>query len=187
MKKIILTLLCILFIFSGCSAQKSVDLSNESNVASYIPAGQMTILEFLVESNRFFVEEVFVANHLPIDENGIISNENGSFAPVVSDKIKSYSDLENMLNATYTAEVASKLLGEKKYVEINGKLYFNMQYEKDFSYNYDWSEYKIASSIASDEKYELTVTVRNEKNRKTNITLIAATVDGNIRLENIYS
>lgn len=186
MKKIVIALLLILCVFSGCSAQKSVDLTDETNVAAYIPAGQMTVLEFLVESNRFFVEEVFVANHLPVDENATIKNEQGTFAPVVSDKIKTYSELDEMLNATYTAETVAKLLSEKKYVEINGKLYFDMKFAKDFSYEYDWSEYEISSSAAAGEKFELTVTVRNAKHKKSEITLSAATVDGNIRLENIY-
>ena len=186
MKKFVIALLLILCVFSGCSAQKPIDLSDESNVAAYIPAGQMTVLELLVESNRFFVEEVFVANHLPIDESKTINNENGSFAPVVSDKIGSYSKLENMLKSTYTDAITEKLLSEKKYVEINGKLYFDMQYKNSFSYELDWSEYKISSSTAVGEKFEITVTARNAKHKKTEITLSAVNVDGNIRLENIY-
>ena len=147
----------------------------------------MTALRFLVNSNAFLVESVFIKNHLPVDLENTVENDSGTFAPVVSDKIKTYADLESTVNSTYTKEIAEKLLNEKRYVEIDGKLYFDMKFDTASSYDKDWTDYEIEVSNAADGEYSIDINVKNIKGRKTVITASAVTVDGSLRLNDIYS
>lgn len=189
MKKVLLLILCFLFVFAGCSDKKDTESPTikDSVVESYIGEGTKTALRVLINSNAFLVEEVFIKNHLPVDSDKSVKNEGGTFAPVVSDKIKTYSDLENAVISTYTKEVAEKLLGEKRYVEIDGKLYFDMKFDKASDYDTDWTDFEAEFSASGEDSYSIEITVKNAKGRKTVINASAVTVDGSIRLDNIYS
>ncbi len=185
MKKILLLLFCVVFAFSGCSStNKPLD---DSDIQNYIGEGTKTAINILIDSNAFLVENVFVNNHLPVDSSASIKNENGSFAPVVSEEIKTYADLESMVKATYTAETAQKLLDEKKYVEIDGKLYFDMKFDAETEGGNDWSDYKTEISNGENESYAIAITVRNAKHKKIVINAVASNNNGSLRLENIYS
>lgn len=182
MKKITALFFFLLFLFSACSNSDKTEF-NESNIASYVGEGEMTVIRTLVSSNAFFVEDVFVADHLPVDTQNTIENSNGTFAPVVSDKIKTYADLESMLRSTYVTATADKLLSEGRYTEIDGKLYFNMKFDAATDYSLDWSETESESVINADGNYEITVTLKS----RDQLTLVAVKENGNLRLENIYS
>lgn len=187
MKKIVAILFCLLFMFIACSCEKNSPPPTESQAAAYVGAGEMTLIEILVASNAFFVTDVFAEGHLPVDAANTVTNENGTFALVVSDKIDSYARLESMVRATYTAEIADKLLSEPaKYAEIDGKLYFNMAYDTESEYSVDWSEPEVTASIGADGKYAIEVKVKDGLSKKT-VVLSAVNDNGNIRLENIYS
>ncbi len=185
MKKILLLFLCMIFVFAGCSGtEKPLD---DSVIQNYIGEGTKTAISILVDSNAFLVENVFVNNHLPVDSSAVIKNESGSFAPVVSEEIKTYADLESMVNATYTPEVAKKLLGKKRYVEIDGKLYFDMKFDTEAKGGNDWTDYKVEISNGESGSYSVAVTVRNQKHKKVVIKAVASNNNGSLRLENIYS
>lgn len=178
MKRISAAFILILFLFSACSGGSSFD-----EAAYFVGEGEMTLIRILVNSNAYLVGEVFVASHLPVDENSITETADGTFAPVISDKIKTYADLEKMVYSTYTAEAAQKLLGEPaKYAEIDGKLCFNMKYDEESNYSVDRSEPKISAKLSEDGKYIITVKTGIKK-----LELSAINDNGNIRLEDIYS
>lgn len=179
MKKITALLFCMIFLLSACSGKTEF---NESDILSYVGEGEMTMIRMLVDTNGFFVEDVFVAGHLPVDEKNTVENADGTFALVVSDKIKSYAELESMVRSTYAAKAADKLLSDGRYQEINGKLYFNMKYNESSDYSLDWSESKTQATVTEEGKYEITTKIKGGK-----ITLYAVKENGNMRLENIYS
>lgn len=184
MKKIFLILVCFLFLLTACAGNEGKPSStfNESNAVSYVGAGEMTAINILVNSNEFLSADVFVDNHLPVDESGLIENEQGCFAPVASSEITTYSALKEMVYSTYTAQTAEKLLNEPaKYVEINGKLYFNMQYYSQVQSNADSESPEISAELSADGKYVITV-----KHGKTEAVMSAVETDEGIRLENIY-
>lgn len=160
MKKFLSVLLSVLLIFAafaGCG-------NSENNV--YIGEGKLTVLRSLISTNGFIADEVLGAKHLPVDMSKTISKDNQTFAPVVSDKISTYAELEALLNSVYTEEVANKLLNEpKKYVEIDGVLYFDVQYEQSVTEKkYDWSEFEIEYDKTTEEGN----TVFEIKLKKTN-------------------
>lgn len=189
MKRIVLIFACILFLFAGCSNSGSNTEKNSKDVfaTNYVGEGQMTVLRSLIKSNALFVEEVFVENFLPVEEDKTISDKSGKFAPVSLDKFDSYEDFVKSIYATYTDEAAEKILAEfNMYKDIYGKLYLNTKSSKVKAKNYDWSSPEIAVRTAADGTYELEVTIKTEKGRDYTFEAKAVTVDGNIRLENIY-
>lgn len=189
MKKVFAVLFSFLFILSFCSCKdNNVRKVEKGDLEAFVGAGEITMLNTLVNSNAFFVENVFVANHLPIDEKNLITNEQGTFAPVVSEEIKTYADLQNKLNSTYTEETVQKLLSSPaKYAEINGKLCFNMAYDAESEYSTDWSNPEISAKISEDGKYVITAAVKDSNGKENILTMSASNINGNIKLDNIYS
>lgn len=189
MKRFILIFTCILFLFAGCSdsGEGTDTTSRDVFATNYVGEGQMTVLRSLISSNALFVEEVFVEEFLPADTDKAVSDENGTYAPVSSDKFDSYEDFVQSVYATYTDEAAKKILAEfDMYKDIYGELYLNTNAKKAKAENYDWSSPEIAVRTASDGTYELEVTIKTEKGKDYTFEAKAITVDGNIRLENIY-
>lgn len=190
MKRFVLIFLSILFLFSGCAGNG--ESKNESTTVdifspNYVSDGQKTALMTLISTNAMFVEDVFVENFLPFDESRTISDESGSFAPVNSEIFKTYEELSQAIYETYTNESAKKILDEFNiYRDIYGVLYINTKADSVKAKNYDWSNPEIEIIAASEGTYQFNVTVKTEKGKDFVFEAKAVTVDGNIRLENMY-
>ena len=186
MKKIIALFFCLIFLLSACSGKTENKTGlNEDNYASYVGAGEMTLINILVNSNAKFVRDVFVANHLPVDETKTVKDSKGEFAPVVSDEYKTLADLKAHLESTYTKETVDSLLADEKYVDIEGKLHFNMKYAES-DYNLDWSQPEVSASIDAEGRYIISITVKNEKGKDTEFEACAVSENGSLKLEKIY-
>lgn len=182
MKRIVAAIICVLFLFGGCTAKTPDALDS-----NYVGEGQMTVLRYLINSNAFIVEDIFIENHLPTESGKDITNEKGTFAPVASGSVSSYAELKEILESTYTKEAADKILNESdRYAEIDGKLYFNTKYANSQADDYDWSEPEIKIISVADGTYEFELTIKKSNNFKHKLTVKAITVDGNIRLDNMY-
>ncbi|MEE1012084.1 MAG: hypothetical protein U0L11_08660 [Acutalibacteraceae bacterium] len=190
MKRFVLVFFAILFLFTGCAGNdtsKSEPTTVDVFSPNYVSEGQKTALMTLVSTNAMFVEDVFVEKFLPADESKIISDENGSFAPVNSDIFKTYEELSQAIYETYTDEAAKNILAEfDMYKDIYGVLYINTKANTIKAKNYDWSNPEIEIVTVSEGSYEFKVTVKTEKGKDFVFDAKAVTVDGNIRLENIY-
>ncbi len=184
MKKFIsIFLLTVMLIcaFSGCGETKD---------EVYIGEGKMTVLRSLIATNGFIADEIFGAAHLPVDMEKKITRGNQTFAPVVSDRIGSYAELETLLKSVYTEEIANKLLNEpKKYVEIDGILYFDVQFENTGSEKkYDWSEFEIEFDDMSENGTMIfEVNLKKSNGWKTKLDIEAADIGGMPRLCNFYN
>lgn len=190
MKRTVILLICLVFILSACGGKETEKNTSASTIAqsqadTFVGEGQMTVLRTLINSNAFFVNEVFVESHLPVDKTASFSNESGTFAPVVSERIKTYSDLSDMLKATYTAQVAEKILGEQKYAEIDGKLCFNMKYDTAGGNGLDWSNFDFKVKSVSNESIVLDITVKDSNGKAVNLTATAVNENGNLRLDGL--
>lgn len=181
MKRIIAAVICIALLLTGCSFKP------DTLDANYVGEGQMTVLRYLINSNAFLVEDIFVENHLPTETGKDITNENGTFSPVVSNEIGTYDELRAALEATYTKEAADKILSESdRYTEIDGKLYFNTKYSESDAEDYDWNETDIKVISVADGTYELEISVKKVHGLKQKFTVKAVTVNGDIRLEDMF-
>ena len=181
MKKIIAAAICIALLLTGCSFKP------DALDANYVGEGQMTVLRYLIKSNGFLVEDVFVESHLPTESGKDITNENGTFSPVVSDQIGTYADLVTAVESTYTKETAEKILSQSdRYAEIDGKLYFNTKYAESDAEDYDWDKTDIKVISVADGTYELEVSVKKVHGLNQKFTVKAVTVDGDIRLEDMF-
>ncbi len=184
MKKIISVILVAVLLvcgFSGCGETKD---------EIYIGEGKMTVLRSLVATNGFIADEIFGTAHLPVDMEKKITQGNRTFAPVVSDKIGSYAELEALLKSVYTEEVATKLLSEpEKYVEIDGVLYFDVQYETSETKNkYDWSEFEIEfDEMSENNTYVFEVSLKKTSGWKTKLEIETVDVGGMPRLCGFYN
>ena len=193
MKRTVIIFISLLFILSACGGKESKENKEnttastiaESEVAAFVGEGQMTVLRTLINSNEFFVNDVFVASHLPVDKTAAVNNANGTFAPVISDKIKTYADLSDMLKATYTTKTAEKILSEQKYLEIDGKLYFNMKYDAESDYKLDWSNFDFKVKSVTDEEIVLDISVKDSKGKTVTLTATAVNENGNLRLDGL--
>lgn len=183
MKKIIaliLSALLVLTAFYGCS---------NSNKDIYIGEGKMTVIRSLVSTNGFLANDVFGANHLPVDVSQTVTHNSRTFAPVVSDKFSSYSQLEALVNSTYTEETAKKLLNEpQKYIDIDGKLYFDLHYAVTENAEYDWSDFNIEfQKINDDGSYLFKVKLKKTNGFNSTVKINVSDTDGVIRLCEFYS
>lgn len=189
MKRLILIFLCMLFLFAGCNNASNSGENTTKDVfaTNYVGEGQLTVLRSLVSSNAMFVEEVFVEQFLPVDKNKTISDKSGIFAPVSEDRFASYDAFIESIYSTYTEEAAKKILSEfNMYKDIYGKLYLNLKNSEIKAENYDWSNPELRVNSAANGAYNIEVTVKTEKGKDHSFEMKAVTVDGNIRLKNIY-
>lgn len=186
MKKIIALAFCFLFIFTACSNGNKPTELNEDNYASYVGAGEMTLINILVNSNAEFVNDVFIKNHLEIDESKTVTNNIGVvFAPVNSEKYKTLADLKTHLASIYSEKSVNEIIGDK-YADIDGKLYFNTEYKESDYYLLDWSAPSVSAALESDGKYKLDITVKDAKDKNYTITGYAVSENGSLKLETIY-
>ncbi len=186
MKKIAVAMICMMILLTGCSTKTVI---NESNIGSYVGAGELTVINTLVKSNGFFVEEVFTAGTLPYDATNKIETENGTYAPVTSELFETYADFEKKIRSTYTEKASEEILLKDKYANIDGKLYFNLAYETDTTekYTLDWSNAEVEATINADGLYEITAKVKGNAGLKKEVLLLASNENGNIRLTELYS
>lgn len=183
MKKItaiVLSALLMLALCSGCG--NSAD-------AVYIGEGKMTVIRSLISTNGFLVNEVFGTGHLPVDTAQTVQQGGEAFAPVISDRISTYAELENLVNSTYTADVAARLLNEpQKYIEIDGKLHLNLQYAVSEKSEYDWSEFESEfKKLNDDGSYLFKVKVKKTNGFNSTFKISVSDSDGTLRLCDFYN
>lgn len=183
MKKItviILSALLMLTLCFGCSSPAD-DI--------YIGEGKMTVIRSLISTNGFLANEVFGTGHLPIDATQTVKQGAETYALVVSDRISSYAELENLVRSTYIEEVAAKLLSEpRKYVDIDGKLYLDLHYDTSGDAEYDWSEFEINfKKLNDDGSYLFKVKAKKTNGFNSTVKMSVSDTDGTLRLCDFYN
>ncbi len=112
-------------------------------------------LEQLVEDNFYCMKYVFYLSMLPCEEVADTAEDDG-LRKVISDKFPDYKSLEDYVRSVYCKEEADRLLynfpyeGVGKYVDLNGELYENINYDGGIGYYIDTENYKVV--ITDDTK-----------------------------------
>ncbi len=178
-------MICMLILLSGCG-KAAEEKPTDPFADNYIGDGQMTVIRSLINTNALLVEEVFIEKALENDAGNAISTDKGKYSPVTSKQITSYSQLLETLDATYTKETVEKILADyDKYIDISGKFYVKTDFAPKGE-NLDWSNPQITVEKAVDGTYELEVEIKDAGGNNKKFNVKAVTVDGNIRLENMY-
>lgn len=205
MKRLIALLLvaATVFVFAGCNVKEQILQETTTEVpptAAYDPnivvdqGLKETILNVYLKSHAELVEDVFVLSHLPVNKDAAIEHNGVKYAPVTDKaKYKTYSELITKLESLYTKEAITELLGNPAiYTEINGKLYYNLDYKSGYfvgeeSYPYDWSEIEINEDYTTmnGDFVDLSFTVIDAKtgDKVTISTMNVVKVNGEWRLD----
>lgn len=115
----------------------------------------------LFDENLKCMVDIFVLCSLPTEGEPI---ENTNIYPVKKDIFKSYKEFEDYVRGIYNKETADRLLfdypfeGVQKYVEVDGDLYINMDYDGGKGYYVDWSSYNIDIKRQSEKECVFSVT-----------------------------
>lgn len=210
MKKIFALLLvaATVFAFAGCNVKEHVlpetTTSAEDFTAAYDPNivvedGLMeTLLKSYLMPHAELVEDVFVLSHLPVDKSAAIVHNGVNYAPVTDKaKYKTYGELLAKLQSLYTEEAIEKLLGSPAiYTEIDGKLYYNLDYSSGYFagegiYPYDWSEIEIDDNFTTKAgntvQLRFYVTDAITEGKVMISTMNAVMVDGEWKLDNFVA
>ncbi|MBQ3006261.1 MAG: hypothetical protein IJD78_01740 [Clostridia bacterium] len=176
---ILLSVLLLIGICSGCGNTKDF----------YIGEGKMTVIRSLISTNDFLANEVFGENHLPVDASETLTRDTRTLAPVVSDIFSTYAELENLVYTTYTEDVAKRLLSEpEKYVEIDGKLYFDLHYSVQQKTEYVRRDFETElKKVNDDGSYTFKVKFINPKGLDTTAKMNVTEADGTLRLCDFYN
>lgn len=210
MKKIFALLLvaATVFAFAGCNVKDRVlpeaTTAAEDFTAAYDPnivveaALKETLLKSYLMPHAELIEDVFVLSHLPVDSSAAIVHNGVNYAPVTDKaKYKTYGELLAKLQSLYTKEAIEKLLGNPAiYTEIDGKLYYNLDYSSGYFagegiYPYDWSEIEIDDNFTTktDDTVQLRFYVIDAitENKVMISTMNAVMVDGEWKLDNFVA
>ncbi len=210
MKKLFALLLvaATVFAFAGCNVKERVlpetTTAAEDFTAAYDSnivveaALKETLLKSYLMPHAELVEDVFVLSHLPVDRSAAIVHNGVNYAPVTDKaKYKTYGELFAKLQSLYTKEAIEKLLGNPAiYTEIDGKLYYNLDYSSGYFagegiYPYDWSEIEIDDNFTT--KTGDTVQLRFyiidaiTESKVMISTMNAVMVDGEWKLDNFVA
>ncbi len=205
MKKLFALLLActIAVAFAGCNIKKQIleETTTEAPPpAAYDPnivvdAGlKETLLNAFLKPHAELIEDVFVLSHLPVDKSAAIVHNGVNYAPVTENaKYRTYGELLAKLRSLYTEDAIKELLGNPEiYTEIDGKLYYNLDYSSGYFkgenfYPYDWSEIEIDDNFTtkSDDTVWLRFYVLDAKTETKAMisTMNAVMVDGEWRLD----
>ncbi len=188
MKKFFSLLLAVCFLLlAGCT--DTIDNGNTSTAASpesYVGEGLLTSMKLLLYSNEYFVNEVFVCGSLAPEKDKSVEKDSQFYYRVISDKFKNLDELESYVHSTYTEQAAKKLLGENKYVMIDGMFCVNSSMLNTSNTPLKWDIESTTARMISENECELSVPVTDGIFENKTVTVTAVLVDDGWRLNDIY-
>ena len=94
MKRIISVAFCLLMLLGTVACGKE-----ELQSDKYIGEGLLVTFKIMVDCNQEFYNDIFVLGHLDVDKEKQFEKDGVIWAPVVSEKYKTYDDLLNAIRA----------------------------------------------------------------------------------------
>lgn len=112
------------------------------------------------------MRHIFSLGTLPIEGD---FDPSQNIYPVKTDRFKDYAAFETYIRSIYTKEWADTLLnnypyeGVQKYLNKDGKLYVDMNYDAGKGYYVDWSEYTVEIVSQTETKCDFKLTAQIEE------------------------
>lgn len=167
------------FAFCACGnandSKKSENGENTSVTQIETKSNEFTedILKGLVKENLHCMLDIFELKALKHEE---VAKEGTTFCLVDSTEFKDYADFENYVRSVYCKTEADRLLtsfpleGKPKYVNVDGKLYFDTARMTGKGYYVNWDNYTFTIDSKTEDKCEFTLkakeTIIGEQNTK---------------------
>lgn len=175
MKKIFLLGL-IGLLMCGCARENESEVVTPEVIVPEISALEITTqsqeftkdkLKDLIDENIYCNLYVFKLNYLPRESNPVEYNGRTLYQ-VDTDVFADFAAFEEYIYSVYCDETANMYLdvpggsGKARYVNIDGKLFVDINGEGGKGYFVDWSDYSIEIKDQTDGKCEFTVTAKVE-------------------------
>lgn len=137
----------------------------------------------------------FACGSLPVDET---SSKDGSLRLIDQDYFANYAEFETYVRSIYCKEEADRLLynypeeGSQKYVENEGVLYLDLNYDGAKGYYVDWSDYTVTVDVLSEDSCTFTIHTTIEEpsdepvSEDYTLTETAVKEDGGWRLTKLF-
>ena len=121
MKRAISVAFCLLILLGTVSCGKE-----ELQSDKYIGEGLLVTFKVMVDCNQEFYNDIFVLGHLDVDKEKQFEKDGITWAPVVSEKYKTYDDLLSAMRSVYTEDCVQAILKKYDfYADVDGVLCFN--------------------------------------------------------------
>ena len=130
LKRITALFIAVIIALSLCSCtNNTIRKDGEFNPDNYVSEAQLSIFINYVKLNQHFYNDVFVLDHLKIDESKAFTDDKGvKWAPVTDEMYKTYDSLVQALYGTYTEEAVKKILKDYPiYADVNGVFCYNTE------------------------------------------------------------
>lgn len=137
----------------------------------------------------------FACGSLPVDEE---SSTDGSLRPIDQDYFANYAEFETYVRSIYCKAEADRLLynypeeGNPKYVNNDGMLYLDLNYDGAKGYYVDWADYTVTIDVLSEDSCTFTIYTTIEepsdepKTEEYTLTETVIKEDGGWRLTELF-
>lgn len=162
MKKLLLILFVVIFVFSVCSCSvKNTEpkKQNTSDISSVSSEKEPETIPLVIAKELFDRNiralEVFNLSKLDYEEEPV----EGTFCPVKDARFKTFADLDEYVRATFVKDVADSLLIERGlYKDINGVFCIDISKLEGRGYYVSWVDYDLEIVKGDKNTCEFTVT-----------------------------
>lgn len=160
----------------------------QTSVMKEVPEELWEELWGLIEENSY-CKKIFYMGMLPTAEKNIVYDENNTLYEVDPEAFTDYASFEEYIRSVYSKEKADELLynfpyeGVQKYVNVDGKLYVDIQFNGGKGSYADWRVYKITMISVGDEECQFTLHAYAVVNPADSPVLEERLIEGSVVLE----
>jgi len=149
-----------------------------------LPSNQLeedlyTQANMLIDRNKTAFFEIFGLSmlNMKIPESGVGTE---TIFPVVDERFTTFAQLEEYVNSTYARSEADALLGNGRYLNMNGNLYGDISKDGGMGYYVDWESYRLEVRDITDRSATLMIyTIDDSPAGKEDITITVKMVKEN--------
>ncbi len=167
MKKFNLLLAVLLIVtLCSCGTKNTNDNKSNSTVSEITSNAEIsdtaieTAIKETFDRNVKCMVDIFKVKTLEYDQTPI----KDTYCVVKSDEFKTFDELKNYVEKTYTGDLAKNILenqgdtGKPLYLDVDGKLCIDSSLVAGRGYNVSWDNYTLETTKVSDTEYKYKAT-----------------------------